>query len=81
MKAILVINEMPDNCRACHYKCFEANLRDEYRPYWCPLKPMPNKKEGYQTGATLWDGTPEIRFNEYSIGWNDCLDEITGETE
>lgn len=68
MKAILLV-DMPDNCRACRYKCFEASLRDKYRPYWCPLKPMPSKKKEEPVGGL------------FAKGWNKCLEEITGETE
>ena len=37
------------------------------KPDWCPLKPLPNKKN--------WG---EI-FNGNVKGWNDCLKEIIGE--
>lgn len=83
MKAILVI-DMPSNCLDCpceydYMRCKATNYRLDYvnadaeRPSWCPLKPMPEKKE---------EGYPN---DEYTIGkadgWNDCLDEITGDKE
>ena len=44
------------------------------KPKWCPLRPLPNRKEDLHYPC-----------NEYlqavNEGWNVCLDEITGETE
>ena len=89
MKAIVVIDEMPKDCEDCtfgfDYRCymtwkqFEEKEDEEHRmttyprPSWCPLKPMPDRKEqGYPT-------------DDYTIGkadgWNACLYEILGETE
>ena len=42
-------------------------------PKWCPLKPMPYK---FTTA-----NEPYICNNDWQNGWNDCLDEILGETE
>ena len=97
MKAVLVIDEMPENCRECRYRCFEASLRDKYRPSWCPLRPLPQKKEVevneiddiMHTEYSIED----IYTNKYiatirlatdkliSLGWNACLDYITGDEE
>ena len=102
MKAILVIDEMPNSCDKCEVRCdgytakeyFEKNIK---RPDWCPLKPMPQKKEVevneiediMHTEYSIED----IYTNKYvatirlatdkliSLGWNACLDEILGETE
>lgn len=49
----------------------------------CPLKPMPEKKETLDgiefeiVGNTMWENTSL----SYALGWNACLDAITGETE
>ena len=75
MKALLVI-DMPKDCIECETHCEFCHLTGNCRPPKCPLKPMPFKKEGYQTGGTLWNGDPEVRFNEYALGWNACLDEL-----
>lgn len=37
----------------------------------CPLKPMPKKKT--PNGSDI--------FNDYVRGWNECVDELVGETE
>lgn len=63
-------------------------------PKWCPLKPMPEKKvvtvnkiEDIQSysitevadkiSAQIILKTDEV----FALGWNACIDEITGETE
>lgn len=90
MKAILVL-EMPKSCRDCKLtyldtgddayfgvnvqRCIfdDAEADTDERYYDCPLRPLPQKKELF--------GKPTLdKMAEY-IGWNDCLDEITGETE
>ena len=83
MKSILVI-DTPNDCYdcPCYYeernKC-EATFKnveddDIEKPSWCPLRPLPNRKEDLHYPC-----------NEYlqavNEGWNVCLDEITGETE
>lgn len=52
-------------CRGCGKR--HADKRK--RPDWCPLVPMPEKKEGAQYG-TYSDG--------FFTGWNYCLDTIEG---
>lgn len=43
----------------------------------CPLKPLPSKKPvSYHD-----DLFGEVEKNFRNIGWNDCLEEILGETE
>ena len=43
--------------------------RDD-KPKWCPLRPLPQKVH-----------TVNINGIECGLGWNTCIDEITGETE
>ncbi len=89
MKAVLVI-DMPKVCADCEYllkstdgynycsltQCFcskDLDAQNEKEP-WCPLKPMPEKKEPFY----------DININDYDIrvdGWNDCIDEILGEED
>ena len=80
MKAILMI-EMPEDCVECNQFAFECchtmkreiereNIVQCKRPSWCPLRPMPQKKNT--------DFHPNI---VYANGWNDCLKTILGETE
>lgn len=90
MKAVLVI-DMPKTCKGCQlYLKGEPNewcyalkhgLDDSTKPTWCPLRPLPQKKEIIKE-----------KYNEHVVdmwcedewtanGWNKCLDEITGETK
>lgn len=83
MKAILVI-DMPNRCSECplcskdenywgdivsaecqmQYKGYLAN--DLIKPSWCPLKLLPHSKQM----ENRWFS------DDYSKGWNDCLEEI-----
>lgn len=84
MKAILVI-DMPKNCNDCalnydNQNCLgievftKVSIEDD-RPSWCPLKPMPERKEVHYTDPLF--GEVE---NLTNIGYNKCLDDL-GETE
>ena len=75
MKAILVVDFPKDGCRNCQFNiggslCTARSIEDEEDG--CPLKSMPHKKQ--------------ISLREdydvyYKMGWNDCIDELLGETE
>lgn len=97
MKAILVIDK-PENCDECGVKCdgYTAKQHAERgitRPYWCPLKPLPQKKvqsfnelhleeeylkEGHTRG---WKDFVKEKLTEFDMGYNKCIDEILGEEE
>lgn len=80
MKAVLVI-DMPKSCRECRlYRPYEfrqavhcggnfrdINFSDGDKPYWCPLKPLPQRYD-------------EDVMREQK-GWNRCLDEILGDSK
>lgn len=82
MKGIIVLDEIPKNCRSCYlmmtfglrYVCAKYRniipsdiVRGGEKPDWCPIK-IPKKIPG------------EIRYqNEYEKGWNSCIDEILKE--
>ena len=77
MKAILVI-EMPENCFKCKLQDW-ANCRivkgchtGDTRPNWCPLKPMPSKKD---------KPTKSESVACFNLGYNACIDEILGDKE
>lgn len=55
-----------------HYDC-----ESKSRPDWCPLKPLPEKMKvtGIYNYAYLEAGG---KPPSYKIGWNDCIDVITG---
>lgn len=49
---------------------------DSGRPSWCPLRPLPERKD---EGSVLKPLPFEVYM--YRYGFNECLDEIVGETE
>ena len=53
------------------------NFEKDIIPDWCPLRPLPRKEEMPKRG--------DDDFNDfcrgYSMGFNDCIDEITKENE
>ena len=79
-KSVLVI-DTPENCISCiyvgifHYFC-KINCRDikdvSTKPEWCPLKPLPEKKE-YIVPIDNVESQKDI----IAVGWNACLKEIT----
>ena len=91
MKSILII-DTPKCCFDCRLfregivdTCFPIgrDIHDEEggfdeggnRPLWCPLRPLPKPITEYEVKVSC-DYEPD-----YALGWNECLDEITGETE
>lgn len=77
-KSIVVINT-PENCKQCPFEesPWSFCLGEYEKEKHCPLRSMPQKNfereaEAYQT---------EEEYNAYVDGWNDCLNEITGEYE
>lgn len=54
-----------------HYDC-----ESKSRPDWCPLKPMPEKKE-YIVPIDNVESQKDI----IAVGWNTCVNEITGEVK
>lgn len=83
-KSVLVI-DTPKKCDSCMYVgTFHAfcriNCRDikdlSVRPDWCPLKPLPEKKE-YIVPIDNVEAQKDI----IAVGWNACIDEITGEVK
>lgn len=90
MKAILVIDDMPNCCTACPFFEFINDYEDDCRTR-CNVKfgrineygtdvrpkwcPLKPMPQKYCT-----DGD-DIEEDSYWQGWNECLDAITGETE
>ena len=55
-------------------KYYSAAYDDELiKPEWCPLKKLPNRKNGNDK-LFMYDTD-----NHYEQGWNACLEEIVGE--
>ena len=83
-KSVLVINT-PKYCALCvlrsgvsHPFC-RVNNRDitdlSIRPDWCPLKPLPERKE-YIVPIDNVESQKDI----IAVGWNACIDKITGKS-
>ena len=86
-KAVLLMN-VPEKCLdcnlcvldmdgsiSCYYNKREicSNVgENNSRPEWCPLRPLPDRKEITETYKL------EDRLPSFKCGWNWCLDEITG---
>lgn len=51
------------------------NIAEGNKPSWCPIRPMPERKDVPRTGYMI----NEI-FGE-EVGWNDCIDSIAGGEE
>lgn len=91
MKGILVIN-MPTMCSNCileqngviNHKSYSycgasgITTKHGYLLKDCPLKTLPQKKN--KKDIVIKGRTAEILEARFE-GWNDCLDEILGETE
>ena len=45
--------------------------KDDIRPEWCPLLPLPEKLKGNNSIYYQW--------GDYEDGWNHCIDAILGE--
>lgn len=92
-KAVLVMN-MPESCFGCNFMyCDEESdtetcqametARDidliEDRPDWCPLRELPERKPESERRECEGSarGTWQVPLLE-NMGWNACLDEITG---
>lgn len=82
MNKSIVIIDTPDSCNNCPlciencflHLCCAANEYErilDYKPDWCPLKPLPEKRD--ERGTWTMCGYID---DAYSNGWNDCLDEI-----
>lgn len=87
MSKAALIMDMPDSCMGCNFLYCDAennaescqarekarivDLEKEDKPYWCPLRPMPEKKQEEVPVAYT-------HFGAYIYGWNACIDAIGG---
>lgn len=51
------------------------NIAEGNKPSWCPIRPMPEKKQ------LSGDISTPVKFGQElaRAGWNDCIDGIVGE--
>lgn len=85
-KSVLVM-DTPKYCALCvlrsgvHHPFCRVNNRDitdlSIRPDWCPLKPLPEKMKATGLYNCEYFKAGD-RPPSYKIGWNACIDEITG---
>ncbi|RGS15841.1 hypothetical protein [Blautia obeum] len=81
-KSVLVM-DTPENCGKCKFIsgfwCRAMNGRrvpnNDVIPNWCPLKPLPEKKE-YIVPIDNVEANKDI----IAVGWNACIDKITGKS-
>lgn len=73
-------------CYAGEYRrpLFTENIQE--KPSWCPLRPLPQKADkGMEVDISGGDDYESGYIHGWhrgvDKGWNDCLDEILGETE
>lgn len=81
-KSVLVMGT-PEDCESCvlHGGIFHSFCKINCRyiedlstkPDWCPLKPLPEKKE-YIVPIDNVESQKDI----IAVGWNACIDKITG---
>lgn len=72
------IGQNDSNCRITRIYCPIAeetafNEEAEAVPDWCPLKPLPERKEYIVPIDNV-----ESQKNIIAVGWNACIDAITG---
>jgi hypothetical protein len=80
-KSALVI-DTPENCYDCPFGtayCGELEYvgycESKSRPDWCPLKPLPERKE-YIVPIDNVESQKDI----IAVGWNACINKITGKS-
>lgn len=82
-KSILVIST-PENCTGCslyHYpSChcyitgkFQNNISEDYKPDWCPLKEVPDKKKPRKIHD---NNLGHFYISAFDKGYNKCIDDI-----
>lgn len=82
-KSVLVI-DTPENCGKCKFIstfwCRTIHCRrvpnNDVIPGWCPLKPLPERKE-YIAPIDNVESQKDI----IAVGWNACIDAITKEVK
>lgn len=87
MKKAVIVIDMPEDCEDCSQE-YDGRCYHEHpcgreikegckKPDWCPLRPLPERFYGDYGRYPQPDGIPP----SYKVGWNACLDAITGEQD
>ena len=85
-KSVLVI-DTPGSCMGCNFFIFDGDTNmdscmtretarsvdlEKYdKPEWCPLKPLPEKKEYVDPTSSA-----KAKKNIIAVGWNTCINMI-----
>lgn len=85
-KSVLVI-DTPGSCMGCNFFIFDGDTNmdscmaretarsvdlEKYdKPDWCPLKPLPKKKEYVDPTSSA-----KAKKNIIAVGWNTCINMI-----
>lgn len=93
MSKALLTMDMPNSCMGCNFLYCDAesnvescqarekskpiDLEKEDKPDWCPLRPIPEKKEILRTNQYQFG----VLGRGFSEGWNACVDKILGGAE
>ena len=65
-----------DICHNAEHECHVLSKTNYIkRPSWCPLKPMPQKREPKEEWLN------EYNRDEFADGWNACIEEIENESK
>ena len=67
-----------DSCMA-RETAMSVDLEKYDKPDWCPLKPVPEKKEALEVPKI--PSLIDFRRKGFQDGWNACIDEIAGGAE
>lgn len=84
MEKCILVMDMPSSCEKCDLQNFGRCQKTKKsivgtpsdlkrKPDWCPLKPMPDKKED--------NSADKESFACFKLGYNACIDEILGGSE
>ena len=78
-----IIVDITESCGKCEFglhqdtdinycKCKERHFyKDDVKPDWCPIKPMPEK--------ILYKSRHALNDEQFAAGWNACIDKIWSE--
>ncbi len=87
-KAVLVM-DMPEKCDGCilHSTMIRKQIcnaeikrteNEGEKPDWCPLRELPEKKPIRKDDELSGLSVGLVILEAASLGWNDCIDAITG---
>lgn len=85
MSKCVLVMDMPSSCVKCGLyeyaisRCnatdkFQNDISEDFKPEWCPLKPMPEKVETFNC-EELCD-VDDWYDSGYNNGYNACIDEL-----